>query len=199
MFPNMINQEQRINFRKPLSARHSRSGGKHLSTSTHIWEPANHPRTLILVDAENLIGSPVFSVAQAKALRPRVEFAAGYRPGDVVVIASSHKSAGELWLGWGDGPRRLVRSGPDGADLKLLGVLEVEAPHERFDRVVIASGDGIFATECARLQFYGCEVTVVAADENSLSRALRLATLDVRLLDSPRDNVTTDYATGPAA
>ena len=171
----------------------------YMSVSAHAPEATPLARSLILVDAENLLGTPVFTAGQAAILRRRVEMLASYRPGDTVVISSSHMSAGQLWVGWGDGPRRLVRSGPDGADLELMSVLQCERVHERFDRVVVASGDGIFAPECTRLQILGCAVTVIAANRRSLSNALRMATLDVRLIDGVDVSESVDYAMGPAA
>jgi uncharacterized LabA/DUF88 family protein len=77
--------------------------------------------------------------------------------------------------------RWLIRSGPDGADLALIQAMMTERIPERFRRVVLGSGDGIFAEVCALLQAAGCAVAVVSRKE-SLSRALRFAVRDVRLL-----------------
>ena len=175
-------------------------GSSHPSRSKYDSAVTAEPRTLHLIDAENLLGGAVFTVEQARSLRTTLELTSGYRHGDSVVIASSHMSAGELWIGWGDSARRLVRSGPDGADLVLLDVLRAEQPHKRFDRVVVASGDGIFAADCARLQMLGCDVTVIAADEGSLSNSLRLVTKDVRILgQSAVQPKSSAFAMGAAA
>ena len=61
---------------------------------------------------------------------------------------------------------------------------EYEVAAERFGRVVIGSGDGIFAQAAARLQAVGTEVTVVCG-EGALARRLRMAARDVRFL--PRE------------
>jgi uncharacterized LabA/DUF88 family protein len=57
-------------------------------------------------------------------------------------------------------------------------VLASEGIRERFDRIYLASGDGIFTTEVAALAGDGVPVTVVARPE-SLSRSLRLAATSV--------------------
>jgi NAD(P)-dependent dehydrogenase (short-subunit alcohol dehydrogenase family) len=54
--------------------------------------------------------------------------------------------------------------------LALLQVLATEKVDFRYDRVVIGSGDGIFAFPAARLQAAGCEVTVVTRPD-ALSRS----------------------------
>ncbi len=59
--------------------------------------------------------------------------------------------------------------------------MKTERIDERFDRVVLGSGDGIFAEVCALLQAAGCVVTVVSRRE-ALSRRLRFAVRDVRFL-----------------
>lgn len=78
--------------------------------------------------------------------------------------------------------RRLVRSGENGADLALLQVLEQESVAERYDRVVLGSGDGIFAYAAAGLQAVGVDVTVVSRSD-ALSRRLGFAVRDVRSMD----------------
>jgi hypothetical protein len=86
-----------------------------------------------------------------------------------------------VWFGWGEA-RRVVRSGRDGADLALVQIVDTENVASRFERVVIGSGDGIFAEPAARLQSLGASVTVVSRRE-SLSRELSFAVRDVRILE----------------
>ena len=64
--------------------------------------------------------------------------------------------------------------------------LETENVAARFDRVVIASGDQIFAEHAARLHREGVKVTVVTRRE-SLSNRLKLATRDQRFLNPERE------------
>ncbi|MGD9570933.1 MAG: hypothetical protein AB7V62_03475 [Thermoleophilia bacterium] len=141
-------------------------------------------RSLHLVDVENLIGTPNPRCGEVDQIASLYAVVAGVAPMDQEVIASSHRCAKSAWFEWRTTARRLVRSGIDGADRALLEVLENEQPGQRYSRVVIGSGDGIFAEPAARLQASGVNVTVVTR-EHSLSRRLRLATLDIRFLDAP--------------
>jgi uncharacterized LabA/DUF88 family protein len=76
----------------------------------------------------------------------------------------------------------VVRSGADGADLALIEVLTGEHVHERFDEVVLVSGDGIFVEAVEKLEGTGVHVTVVA-DRESCSKRLRLAATRVVWLE----------------
>ena len=58
----------------------------------------------------------------------------------------------------------MVRSGVDGADRALLSVVENEGIAVRFEGVVIASGDGIFAEAAALFAGCGLSVTVVSRE-----------------------------------
>ncbi|MCU0259312.1 MAG: NYN domain-containing protein, partial [Solirubrobacteraceae bacterium] len=102
---------------------------------------------------------------------------------DEVILATSHATAKAVWFAWPAG-RRLVRSGADGADLALLDVIHGEALADRFDRVVIASGDGIFAPACAELDAAGCRVLVVSRP-GALSRRLAAVAPELALIDDP--------------
>ena len=56
--------------------------------------------------------------------------------------------------------------------------MDYEHPEERYDEVVLASGDGIFADRVADLAGRGVPVTVVSRP-GSLSHRLRLAATEV--------------------
>lgn len=150
-------------------------------------QPATHHvdgRVLHVVDVENLVGKASFSKPEASWAHDAYSHVCPDGDVNQIVLATSHHAAPATWLAWPATARRLLRSGPDGADLALLHVLRTESVVGRFDRVVIASGDGIFALEAARLQAAGVEVTVVTRTR-ALSRQLRLAVRDVRFIDSP--------------
>ena len=132
----------------------------------------NQNRTLHLIDIENLVGSPDPSARQVREVRAHYE-PMYVRSGDLVVVACSHHAFGAVAWQW-PRVRHVPRSGKDGADLALLGVITGELVAERFQHVVVASGDAIFADAVARLGMQGVSVTVVARHE-SLSRTLRLA------------------------
>jgi uncharacterized LabA/DUF88 family protein len=79
------------------------------------------------------------------------------------------------------GARVILRSGPDGADLALLDVIEHEQVDGRFSKVIIASGDGIFAPACRRLRSCGVYVEVLSLPDR-LSGELAASCSNVRYL-----------------
>jgi hypothetical protein len=139
-------------------------------------------RRLHLVDVENLVGSPRPTAAEIWACQRRN--ADLVRPGgqDLCMVACSHGAGAEVAYNW---PKamHMWRSGPDGADLALLGVLTGESVSDRFESVVLASGDGLSAEPATELARCGVHVTVLA-NRRSLSRRLELASAAVVLFDS---------------
>ena len=150
-----------------------------------VMSPATRwpSRALHVIDVENLACSPLPTMSEVRKLMIRYAELVGIGSNDLVVIACNHKALLSVARGW-PGVRYRVRSGPDGADLELIDVLEHERAAERFGRIVIASGDGRFAESVARLAGAGCRVTVVSR-RGSLAVRLRLAASDVTCLDSP--------------
>lgn len=144
--------------------------------------PIREDRSMHLVDVENLMGGTQFLSSDVTAIEAQYRELAGIKPGDHVVIGSSHFTAGAVWFGWSHA-RRVVRSGPDGADLALIRLMDEEDLAGRYGRVVVGSGDGIFAEPCARLQALECPVTVVARCPASLSRRLAFAVRDTHFLE----------------
>lgn len=130
-------------------------------------------RQLHLVDIENLVGTARPSRHQASACRTRYAELSPLGLEDQLVLACNHGAALDVGCEW-PGARLLLGSGPDGADLALLGVLNDERIERRFTRLVIASGDSIFAEAVCKLSGLGLEVTVVSRPE-ALSKRLRLA------------------------
>jgi hypothetical protein len=137
---------------------------------------------LHLVDIENLVGCPRPTTAEATICRHAYNDRAAVQPNDLVVVACNHGAAIAVGLGW-SGARLLLRSGPDGADLALLDVIAHESIEDRFAAIVVASGDGRFADEVARLGSVGLDVTVVSTGR-ALSRRLELAAKHVLLFDA---------------
>src|ERR1700678_3030506 len=137
-------------------------------------------RRLHVVDIENLVGDPLPTLSQVHETQGLyiARLAVEARVGG----ASSHKTLLNAGLGW---PRvhYRVRSGPDGADLALLDVLQHENVATRFTHVAIGSGDHLFAGAAGHLAAQGVWVTVVSR-QRSLSRQLALAAREVVLLDA---------------
>ena len=139
-------------------------------------------RRLVVVDIENVVGGAVMSVQQAVSAHHCLERAAHLDGKEHIVIGTSHIGLIAVGLGW-TGPRLVARSGVNGADMALLEVLTEERVSERFDEVVLVSGDGIFTDAVAALGALGVRVTVVARPE-ACSKRLRLAAGRTIYLDS---------------
>jgi hypothetical protein len=139
------------------------------------------------VDIENLIRSPRPSQSQVRAARELYRSSDFFHEGDLVVIACNHGASSSVAFGWPDA-RLKIRSGQDGADLALLDAIDEEGLPHRFTRVVVASGDGIFADTVSSLAQYGIEVSVVAP-VGGPSKRLRLAASRHSLIDTDRVNL----------
>jgi len=160
-----------------------------LRTTIRIRDPqpmgARHrfpARRLHLVDIENLAGSPRPGLDQVRQALGLYTDCLAFGAMDQVEVASSHLSLLNAALGWPNAHYR-ARSGPDGADLALLDVLQHENVALRFSHVAIGSGDHLFAEEAACLAAQGVWVTVVSR-RRSLSARLELAACEVIFLDA---------------
>ena len=146
------------------------------------WVPEG--RVLHLVDVENLCGGSHVSDELVALAMQNYREAINLDPLDHVIIACSpqlaipaHDAAPEA--------RILVGRGLDGADRELIGAAHTSDVIRRFDGVVIASGDHIFAALAASLRLAGISVTVVSR-KSSLSAILaRAAQTVVCISDLP--------------
>jgi hypothetical protein len=137
-------------------------------------------RQLILIDIENLTGTPSPTCGEVETAREGLrQVVSGFDDAQHIVSCSHHAAATVAFAF--PRARHLWRSGPDGADLALLDVLENERVDGRFERVTICSGDGIFAASAAWLARACVDVTVVSLPGHLATR-LRLAARSVRLL-----------------
>lgn len=134
-------------------------------------------RRLHLIDVENLIGDPRPTDSDVRTCQARYSSLVGTEGPDQVIVACNHGALLAVGCGWPHS-RYLVRSGPDGADLALLGVLDHEGVEDRFDEVVLGSGDGIFTSAVVALHRSGIPVTVVSRP-GSLSNQLRMVATHV--------------------
>jgi hypothetical protein len=135
---------------------------------------------LHLVDVENLLGTPWFtSHAVADLRRVYDTVSAASNPAHYLVGTSAGPNLVEAGLGWRQG-QLVFSKGKDGAERAMLAEVTF-ATASRYDRVVIGSGDRIFADLAAYLQSVGIVVSVVSRPR-SLSKALSLAVGDVRFL-----------------
>ena len=129
-------------------------------------------RQVILVDIENVVGGAVLTAAAAGWARTQIENVLDVRCDAHVVIGTSHIGCLNSAIAWPN-KQYVVNSGPDGADLALLG--EIDALRiDRYDEIVLVSGDDIFTDVVASLGARGASVTVVA-HYGHCSNRLRLA------------------------
>jgi hypothetical protein len=140
-------------------------------------------RTVHLVDIENLAGTAVPTLREVMDVHGRYARRMALGADDHVIMASNHLALVNAAVGWPHARYR-VRSGPDGADLELLDVIESENVAARFTSVVIGSGDGMFGRAAQDLAERGVRVTVVSR-WGSLAPGLERAAVEVIYLDSP--------------
>ena len=140
-------------------------------TNTRIAHKAG--RQLILIDIENLTGTPSPTSEEVETAKAALRQVVSGFDDAQHIVACSHHAAPTVAFAF-RGARHLWRSGPDGADLALLDVLESERVDERFERVTICSGDGIFTASAAWLASADVDVTVVSLP-GCLAARLQLA------------------------
>ena len=139
-------------------------------------------RRLIVVDLENVVGGALLNADAADWAKQHILATVTPRPNDLIVVGVAHNGlicAGCAWPNL----RYVVGSGPDGADLALLDVLD-ENVDKRFNEVIVVSGDGIFTDHVTALAAAGVRVTVVS-HPTRLAKRLRMAAHAVRFLPEP--------------
>lgn len=152
--------------------------------------PTVAPRRLHVLDIENLLGAKV-SIARVHVLWDLYRGVVGVGPQDLVVVGCAQHFAPTVLFTLPSSVRVVVGDDlPDGADRALLDAVDARHQAQRFDEVVIGSGDHAFAPMAAELVAGGCAVTLATAAA-WVSPALRLAatthvTLPFHLLPRPR-------------
>ena len=148
-------------------------------------------RQLVVVDLENLCGGSEAVEARHDDVRRELSATLNTETTSFTVVAYGRfvqDAIPELPFNWPKA-RILVGSGIDGADLRLLEVLDTEPVAERSMRIVLCSGDGIFAESVARLVASGHHVTVFARP-GTISRRLALVANEViEMLDGNTSGV----------
>ena len=136
----------------------------------------DHGRTVFLGDVENLAYNSIKASLTSEDVRRTSasvwSIIGEFNPQEI--IASSHHFAQWIWFSWGRNPRRLIGSGRNGADHKLLEVIYSENLYTRYDTVIFGSGDGIFAQPAAELSKKGLKVIAIHG-KGCLSNKLKLA------------------------
>jgi hypothetical protein len=146
------------------------------ATLARVAQPLRRGRALHLVDLENLMGTP--SPAQGVTARTWASYRSCIQPGDQVVVATSHHTAFTAWFELPrTGIQLVVRSGRDGADLALLDSIDLPHAASRFEWLVLASGDGIFASTARQARLLGMrawQVTGTSTSSRALTRACQI-------------------------
>ena len=153
---------------------HQHGGSVHRSTPLHTRVGNSRYRRLHLVDIENLICDHRPNTHLIRQCQRRYLEIARPQECDLVVVGCSHWMAKAIMFDW-RGPRFVVRSGEDGADMALLEVWEdLSTSTERFAEVLIASGDHIFGPLASEIARERTLVTVISRPE-ALAPNLRMA------------------------
>lgn len=117
-------------------------------------------RTLHVLDVENLAGTGHLTDVLVAELAAAYTTTVRVGETDHVVLGCAHHNAAAVFFTWPTPARGVMRSGPDGADLALLDVLDENIP-ARYTHVIIGSGDHLFTPAIRRLRHAGVRVDVV--------------------------------------
>lgn len=140
-------------------------------------------RAVHLLDIENLTRSTRPTTAQVIAFMNHYRGLVPIGPMDQFVVAVNHGAL--LAVGTAlRGVQLLARSGPDGADRALLETAYEDRIPQRFERVVIGSGDGHFAELATWLAGIDVHVTIVSP-RRSLSWRLYTTVPDIITIETP--------------
>jgi hypothetical protein len=140
-------------------------------------------RALHLIDLENLVGDPDADYAAVDATLEAFITAAAVGPYDLVVVAVNHRIYRRACLSLDRGWEVKLASGPDACDHVLIAEAPVGWVADRFDRLVVGSGDAIFLDLVTAVRRRSTPVWVVS-QPRLLSR--RLASAASRVVGLPR-------------
>jgi len=143
-------------------------------------------RALHLIDLENLLHGSHEQAGVEDAQWAVSSFCRGadWHRDDLVVVAANPGLLGRVAYGLPGGWQKVAACGTDGADRALLARANPDLVGHRFYRLVVGSGDGIFADLAAAIRRQGGEVWVVAVDGH-VSRRLVSCASTLVLLDDP--------------
>ncbi len=149
-----------------------------------VSPPRIRGRALHLVDLENLLGDPDACCSEVTDVLDAYLAAAAVGPDDLVTVAVNHRLYRKACLPLDRGWDVKLASGPDAADHVLLDAAPAAWVAERFDRLAVGSGDGIFQGLVRDVRRRAVPVWVVALDR-CLSRQLASAASRVVHLPAP--------------
>ena len=120
-------------------------------------------RSLHLVDLENLVGDPRAEARPALDMFDAYLDAAWWQPGDHVVLATNPWLMAKIVFDLPIAVNLHAVHGRDGADTMLLAEAPPELVANRYGRLVVGSGDGIFLTRAQTACDRGVTVEIVAS------------------------------------
>ena len=138
-------------------------------------------RRLVVVEIESITEGAVRTRSLASWAKRQVGDAISLQKEEQVIIGAPRRSVLATGTCW-PGSRIVTGANPEDVQRELLQVLEGERIGERFDELVLASGNGLFADAIAALAAEGVKVTALAWPGN-LSKRLRLAAAETLLLE----------------
>ena len=120
-------------------------------------------RSLHLIDLENLCGSGLPPTSVIERVWNTYRYGVSTSPEDHYIVGTSHAFAMRAWFVLpAQGIQRRTRSGKDGGELAILTDLDLAHTVRRFDRLVIASGDGMFSETAMTAREHGLHVHQVS-------------------------------------
>lgn len=177
---------------------------------TSIRRPASanqshfNGRAVHLIDAENLLGGPNAPGNAIDQLWSVYRYGIPSTPSDQYFWASSQRLArNAVGILPAQGLRVLVRDGKDGADDALIDMVDMGHLARRYERLVIASGDGKFADVAVAARDAGLHVHLVTGISDCSRRLNRMAStrarLRLRIADPIAHQPSTRAAGAPSA
>ena len=145
------------------------------------WQ-CQQPRTKIYVDLENACGGSSLVAKNQALVRQRITMFSDRFASQVTYSVGPLALQGcpNLFWDW-EFARFLPGKGIDGADLALLSAIQSERFRPDIDRLILVSGDHIFAEAVEELKSAGILTTVVT-HRQSLSNQLRIAATHIQYL-----------------
>ena len=131
-------------------------------------------RALHLIDLENLVGDPDAACASVDAVLESYVAEAQLGPDDLVVAALNHRMYERTCFSLDRGWVIKLASGPDACDQVLVASAPVDWVADRFDRLVVGSGDHYFLDLVHAVRRQATPVWVVS-QRRCLSRRLAAA------------------------
>jgi hypothetical protein len=129
-------------------------------------------RTLHLVDLENLTGGGAASGDALLGVLDDYLDVAEWNAGDCAALAANPSVVRKIAFDLPVPCNIHAVCGADSADLMLLSLAPPELVTRRYGRLVVGSGDGIFARRAAQARAQGVHVDVVTRPESCSTRLL---------------------------